>query len=248
MDKSPAIVAKEICFGYGSQKVIDELSLVLEEGDFMGLLGPNGGGKTTLIKLILGILKPTCGEIKLFGKPQSQFRDWHLIGYVPQNATNFDRQFPVTVSEVVAMGRAGNGGIVAGRKDERRIIDEALEKVGIRDLAQRRIGQLSGGQQQRAFIARALANQPRLLILDEPTAGVDVESIERFYDLLNSLNREGITILLVSHDIGTLTKNANRIACIAGSLFYHCPSKELTDERLKELFGSQQILHHHHDA
>ena len=246
MDKPPVIAISEICFGWGQERVIDELSLVLEEGDFMGLLGPNGGGKTTLIKLILGILKPTCGKITLFGKPQEEFRDWHLIGYVPQNATNFDREFPVTVREVVAMGRAGNGGM-AGR-DERRIIDDALEKVGILDLAQRRIGHLSGGQQQRAFIARALANQPRLLILDEPTAGVDVDSIERFYDMLNGLNREGITILLVSHDIGTLTKNANRIACIAGSLFYHCPSKELTDERLKELFGNQQILHHHHDA
>jgi zinc transport system ATP-binding protein len=235
--KTPVIAINEVCFNYGETKVLDKLSMVVEEGDFMGLLGPNGGGKTTLVKLIIGLLKPACGEILLFGTPQQAFRDWHLIGYVPQTATNFDRRFPISVEEVVSMGAAGW---------DRRAIHAALAQVGIEDLAKRRIGELSGGQQQRAFIARALVARPKLLILDEPTAGVDIESNERFWGLLRDLNRSGITILLVSHDVGTITQNANRVACIAGSLFYHCPAQELTDERLHQLFAGQQILHHHH--
>jgi zinc transport system ATP-binding protein len=219
----------------------------LEEGDFMGVLGPNGGGKTTFIKLILGILQPSCGSIELFGKPMQQFRDWHLIGYVPQTAGNFDRRFPITVEEVVSMGRTSHAGFMGAQSAEgKRIIRDSMKKAGISDISERLIGNLSGGQKQRAFIARALASQPRLLILDEPTAGVDVESNDRFYSLLRDLNSEGITIMLVSHDIGTITKNANKVACIAGKLLFHCPTPEMTDERVRQVFGSQQVIHHHH--
>ena len=235
--KAPPVAINELCFSYGETPVLDRLSMVVEEGDFMGLLGPNGGGKTTLVKLILGLLKPTCGEINLFGTPQQKFRDWRLIGYVPQTATNFDRRFPISVEEVVSMGCD---------KPDKDAVNGALKKVDIINLAKRRIGELSGGQQQRAFIARALVSDPRLLILDEPTAGIDLESNDRFYSLLKDLNKSGITILLVSHDVGTITQNANRVACIAGNLFYHCPAQELTDERLHQLFAGQQILHHHH--
>jgi zinc transport system ATP-binding protein len=245
--RPPAVAAHEVCFSYPGVQVIDHLDLVLEEGDFMGVLGPNGGGKTTFIKLILGLLEPSCGSIDLFGTPLKEFKDWHLIGYVPQTATSFDRRFPITVEEVVAMGRTGKAGFLGKLTGEdRRIVRDSMEKVGISDLSHRLIGRLSGGQQQRAFIARALASQPRLHILDEPTAGVDVESNDRFYNLLRDLNRGGLTIMLVSHDIGTVTKNANKVACIAGKLLFHCPAPELSDERIRQVFGSQQVIHHHH--
>ncbi|VVB53912.1 Cobalamin import ATP-binding protein BtuD [uncultured archaeon] len=245
--KNPVVEVHEACFSYGPVSVLDKVNLVIEEGDFVGLVGPNGGGKTTLVKLILGLLTPKCGEIRLFGKPQRQFKEKHLIGYVPQTATSFDIHFPASVRDVVTMGRlsaSSMGPSIAG--EDRRIVDDALSKVGILDLADRRIGELSGGQKQRAFIARALAQKPRLLVLDEPTAGVDVESHERFYDLLHEFNKEGMTIIMVSHDIGVITQHANRIVCLAGNLFYHCPSKEFTEDRIKQIFGNQQILHHHH--
>jgi zinc transport system ATP-binding protein len=245
--RAPVAAAHEVCFGFGDVKVIDRLNLVVEEGDFMGLLGPNGGGKTTLVRLLLGLLRPQCGEIELFGTELSGFRDWSLVGYVPQNATSFERGFPLLVREAVSMGRLGRAAF--GRRmscEDREAVEDSMAKVGVSGLADRRLGHLSGGQQQRVFIARALASKPRLLILDEPTAGVDVESNDRFFALLKDLNREGITIILVSHDIGTVTRNANRVACIAGSLFYHCPAPELTDERVRQLFGNREVLHHHH--
>jgi zinc transport system ATP-binding protein len=245
--KKPVIAAHELCFGYDGTKVIDRLNLVIEEGDFMGLLGPNGGGKTTLIKILLGLLRPTCGTIELFGVPLERFKQRHLIGYVPQNVTNFDRRFPITVSEVVSMGclrHSGMGWFPGETNCD--MVEEAMQKVGVSKLADRLIGDLSGGQQQRAFIARALASSPRLLILDEPTAGIDLESNERFFSLLRDLNQGGITILMVSHDIGTITRNANKIACIAGSLLFHCPAPELTEERIRQVFAGQEILHHHH--
>jgi zinc transport system ATP-binding protein len=246
--KIPAVCAHEICFSFGEQKVIDHLDLVVDEGDFVGILGPNGGGKTTLIRLILGLIAPSCGEIRLFGTPVADFKDWHLVGYVPQ-AASFDRRFPVSVREVAAMGRTPHLGYWRGMgATDWALVDDALEKVGMAGQSHALIGELSGGQQQRVFIARALAAQPKLLLMDEPTAGVDLESNERFYGLLRELNRSGITIVLVSHDIGTITKNANKVACIAGRLLFHCPAPELTDERVKEIFAGSQIIHHHHEG
>jgi zinc transport system ATP-binding protein len=198
----PIVSIRGLGFSYDHQTVFEDVTFDVRARDFVGLIGSNGAGKTTLLKSMVGLLKPTHGDLELFGKPLKEFKEWHRIGYVPQkNALN--PLFPATVKEVVLSGLYGK------RKLYRRITaadkqrcEDALYALQIADLADRRIGQLSGGQQQRAFLARALVGNPELLILDEPTVGIDAETQRAFFSMLRHMHaHHNITFLMVSHDV-----------------------------------------------
>ncbi|MFA6105642.1 MAG: metal ABC transporter ATP-binding protein [Patescibacteria group bacterium] len=244
------IEIKNLSFAYSGELVLKNISLNIHEGDYLGIIGPNGSGKSTLLKLMLGLLKPSAGEVNLFGKPVSEFKDWYKLGYVSQKAVNFDPLFPVTVWEVVAMGRLGRRGLGKNLSDvDDKAIDKALVEVGMTEFRDRLIGDLSGGQQQRVFIARALAAEPAVIFLDEPTTGIDVETQEQFYSLLTKLNRErDLTLVLISHDIDVIAHEATELACINQTLVYHGEPKEFVKaDYLEMLYGKniRQILHGH---
>lgn len=215
--------------------VLEDINLELEAADFLGLIGPNGGGKSTLLKVMLGLIKPDRGEIRIFGVTPEAARG--RVGYMPQK-TVFDQSFPVKVLDVVLMGRYSRTGLFhrygpADRKAARR----ALQAVGMEDRAEREIGALSGGEQQRVFVARSLVSDPELLLLDEPTAGVDSAQQTEFYDLLCHLNHHlGIAIVLVSHDVTAISKYVSKIACLNQRLYYH-GSKEITNEDIEKAYG-----------
>lgn len=247
---APVIELSGVHFSYGAQPVLEDIHLRVQPGEFVGIVGPNGGGKTTLLKVMLGLLRPQRGRVRLFGRDVERFQDWTRIGYVPQVATHFDPRFPATVEEVVAAGRFARAGLFK-RLDraDRAAITAALEMVGLEGLRGRLIGRLSGGQQQRAFIARALAGQPELLILDEPTVGVDCEAQEAFYRLLRDLKRElALTLVMVSHDIGVVTEEVDEIACVNRRLVYHGDPRHFpSGEGLAELYGGPvRLLDHRH--
>jgi len=215
--------------------VLENVSLDLKEGDFLGLIGPNGGGKSTLLKVMLGLIKPDRGEVKIFGLEPEAARS--KIGYMPQK-TLFDQGFPIKAVEAVLMGRYPRTGILRRySSSDREAAKRTLEAVGMKDLAEREIGALSGGEQQRVFVARALVSEPELLLLDEPTAGVDAAQQKEFYNLLCRLNRKlGIAIVLVSHDVTAISLYVNKIACLNQLLYYH-GSKELTAEDVEKAYG-----------
>lgn len=244
------IELNEISYGYGETRVLEDVSLRVEAGAYLGLIGPNGSGKTTLVKIMLGLLRPWSGTVRLFGVEVERFRDWQKIGYVSQKAASFNTGFPATVLEVVLTGRAKQRGLFRGyRQADREAALAALDQVGLADLAHRQIGQLSGGQQQRVFIARALASEPELLILDEPTVGVDVSSQEQFYALIRRLRAEmGLTVVMVSHDIGVVAHEVTELACLNHRLFYHGdPHGFVSDEQLSQLYGHRVtgVSHNH---
>lgn len=196
------ITLDNITFTYKDSPIIDRLSFSIKQRDFVGLVGSNGAGKTTLLRMIVGLLQPTGGEIRLFGRPIRQFRDWGRIGYVPQkNAIN--PLFPATVREVVLSGLYGNDRLFRRvRRDDMDKAVEAMRVMGIEELSSQRIGQLSGGQQQRVFLARAFINKPELLILDEPTVGIDTETQRDFFQLIRHMHQQHqITFVMVSHDL-----------------------------------------------
>jgi zinc transport system ATP-binding protein len=227
------IEIKNLSFAYQREKVLENISLVVQEGDFLGLIGQNGSGKSTLLKLILGLLQPTKGEILLFGQRAERFSDWSKIGYVAQKS-NFDSNgFPVTVAEVLHMTGANS-----------KEIERVLTLSNLSHKKQRLLSELSGGQQQRVFIARALLSRPKLLILDEPTVGVDGNSQTKFYELLRKLNQEEkLTIILVSHDLDVITKEVGQVACINQSLVYHGhPEQLFANDLIEKLYGGQHRL------
>jgi len=217
---------------YGDNKVLDDVSLTVEEHDFLGIIGPNGGGKTTLLKVILGLVSPDRGVITVLGSTPVKSRG--RIGYVPQ-ISNFDRNFPVSVYEVAMMGRYSHKGL--GKyydRSDRDVVLNMLKKVGLGDYIDAQIGQLSGGQQQRVMIARALVSSPELMLLDEPTASVDPIMQTEFYELLEMLKKE-MTIIMVSHDIGAISVVVDKIACLNHRLYYH-GSREITPEILEATY------------
>jgi zinc transport system ATP-binding protein len=193
---------KEVSYGYETAKVLDRVCFDVEERDFVGLVGANGAGKTTLLKMIVGLLKPQAGEIRLFGESLHVFRDWERIGYVPQKS-QFNPLFPATVEEVAISGLYSNKTIHRRvTRAEQQKCHDSLEALGIQDLLHKRIGQLSGGQQQRVFLARALINNPALLILDEPTIGIDAKTQSEFFHLIKHMHEHHhITFLMVTHDM-----------------------------------------------
>ena len=242
------IEARDVTFAYGERPVVEDVTLDVAEGAFLGLVGPNGSGKTTLLELLIGLRRPDEGSVTLFGDPAHRFDDGERIGYVPQNVTTANDGLPITVEEVVRMGRYPHRWIGRFDAEDRRAVRNALDRVDIADLADRRVGRLSGGQRQRVFIARALASEADLLALDEPTVGVDAESREAFYDLLRDLNDDGLTILLVEHDIGVVTTHATEVACLDRTLFFHGdPDTFVETDALAEAYGgSHGVVHHEH--
>jgi zinc transport system ATP-binding protein len=246
-----ALEVRDICFSYGNDEVLTEISFNVPQGDYLGIIGPNGAGKTTLLKIILGLLRPSEGTVKFYGEDIRRFKGWSRIGYVPQKATNFDANFPATVNEVVLMGRYASIGLLRSVDDEdREIAAAALKQVGMWDYRERLIGDLSGGQQQRVFIARALAGEPELMFLDEPTTGIDRQSNEDFYALLKELNeKQGITLVLISHDIDMVSREVKHIACVDKTLVCHdLPKEFMRHAHVGDAFpGDVKILSHKHD-
>jgi zinc transport system ATP-binding protein len=244
------IVLRGVSFCYDGTRVLLDIDLTIQEGDFLAIIGPNGSGKTTLVKIALGLLRPSSGTVEIFGESPAEFSDWRKIGYIPQKATHIDPFFPASVEEVVAMALMSNRrpGGVSGRDARDRIL-RALGEVGMEDFWKWPIGRLSGGQQQRVFIARALVTSPRVLVLDEPTTGVDADTQTSFYDLLDRLNqREGLTIVLVTHDIGIVNKHVTRVACLNQKLVYHGSHAEFCrSEVFRDMVsrGDHLISHEH---
>ncbi|MDR5693817.1 MAG: metal ABC transporter ATP-binding protein [Armatimonadota bacterium] len=249
MSARPVVELAGVCYEYDGERVLDDVTLTIEEGDFLGIIGPNGAGKTTLLKVMLGLLRPSCGTVRLFGTDVSRFQEWWRIGYLPQG-TAFDPRFPATVEEVVASGRVSRQGV--GRlftQADREAVEHVLELLGLLDERNRRIGHLSLGQQQRVLIARALVNHPDLIVLDEPLVGVDAPSQEQFYRLLHRLNREqGTTLVLVTHDVGVIASEVAKLACLNRQLIYHgCPEDFLESEALAKVYrpGVRIVSHTH---
>jgi zinc transport system ATP-binding protein len=220
-------------FTYNSRPVLLEVSLKIESRDFVVMIGPNGGGKTTLLKLMLGLLNTNSGTIRIFGKPPREVS--HRIGYVPQDV-HINQNFPVSVLDVVLMGRLkpGSGWSRHSRQDRMAALD-ALDQVGMRKYRDHRIGELSGGQSQRVFAARALVTDPELLFLDEPTASIDSKGQNEFYSLLNVLNKE-ITIIVVSHDLMAISGHIKSVICVNRRLYYHGHA-ELTSEMIEMMYN-----------
>ncbi len=230
--QQPVIEIKKVWVSYDTQMVLQDINLTVYETDFIGLIGPNGGGKTTLLKTLLGLLQPTSGEIRIMGKSVAEGR-CH-IGYVPQHV-EFDRQFPIRVWEVVQMGLLGcRKPFTPLSPAEREVIHYALEQVEMADLSQRAIGELSVGQRQRVYIARALTSNPQILLLDEPTASVDPQVAGNIYELLRRINQT-VTIVMVSHDMNAVSSYVKSIGCLNRRLHYH-GSKEVTQEMMDAIY------------
>ncbi|HVZ67247.1 MAG TPA: metal ABC transporter ATP-binding protein [Patescibacteria group bacterium] len=241
------IELSNVSFAYGKEEVVKDVSIQIHKGDYVGIIGPNGGGKSTLLKLMLGLLKPTKGEIKLFGEDVKNFKKWYDIGYVPQK-TYVEMNFPISVEEVVAMGRYGERGLLRfPTKEDKEKVKIALRQVDMLDYKNRQISDLSGGQQQRVFIARALATEPKAIFLDEPTVGVDVKTQKQFYSLLRKLNTElDLTLVLVSHELDVVAHEATEIGYINRTMdYYGEPNEFLKGRYFHELIGKKGL--HHED-
>lgn len=239
--KKGVVCLKHVSFSRGKRQVLDNITFCIDQGVFLGIIGPNGGGKTTLLKLLLGVLPVQSGKIELFGHDLSHSKSVRsLIGYVPQRS-EIDQNFPASALDVVLMGATAKTGLFRKISDETVARGkEMLDMVGLTDLADRPIGRMSGGQQQRVFIARALINQPRLLILDEPTVGVDSANQQRFLHMIQELKSQfELTIIMVSHDIGQLTHYADQVACLNQKLHWHNRSELLTSEVLDHVYSCE---------
>jgi zinc transport system ATP-binding protein len=230
--KTDVIVLKDVWVHYDGINVLEGVNLTVRQHDFLGIIGPNGGGKSTLLKVILGLIKPGRGTIKVLGDTPRNSRKY--IGYVPQYSL-FDPNFPMSVWDVVLMGRLGQVGLFKKySKDDKKMALDALAMTDMLEYKDRQIGNLSGGQRQRVFIARALVANPKLLLLDEPAAGIDTIMQTEFYELLEKLKSE-MTIIMVSHDISAVSVYVEKIACLNHKLFYH-DSKEMTAEDLEATY------------
>lgn len=240
-DRELCIVVDNVSFDYGAEPILVNVSFVVHRGDYIGVIGPNGGGKTTLLKLMLGLLRPTTGSVKVFGEDVYRLKGERAhIGYVPQRASQIDTNFPATVEEIVASGRTAQVGLFRRfTKTDRLAIDQAIAITDIGRYRSSPISRLSGGERQRVFIARALAGEPEVIILDEPSVGVDVPSQEQFYDFLATLNHQhGLTIVLVSHDIDIVTSEVHSLLCINRKVVCQGPAKDLLKEKdIEELYG-----------
>jgi zinc transport system ATP-binding protein len=241
-----------VSYSYQHQTVLEDVTLTVEEGQFLGIVGPNGSGKSTLLKIALGVLQPKKGTVSIFDTSMQEAKTKYSIGYVSQKSNSFQRDFPATVQEVIAAGLTSKKGFFSRyNKKDLLLVDEVLEQVGLQHLRKRNIGQLSGGQQQRVFIARSLISNPKLLILDEPTVGIDRESTKQFYDLLHQLHKkDGLTLVMVTHDIGVVTTLVDQVACLNKRLFFH-GTRSLFVEKEKEILSKAynhdvQIINHQH--
>lgn len=245
-----AVEFEGVSFSYGGTLVLDNITFTVEKGDLLGMIGPNGAGKTTLFSCMLGLLSNYRGTIRIFGndiRGSNSRKIYQKIGYIPQRKS-IDSNFPATVEEIVSLGITTKS--KNDKSDEKRI-ESALNTVGLLGFKERRIGELSGGQQQRVLIAKAIVNEPELMILDEPETGIDLETQNRFYALLKKLNQEQkITIIWSSHDLDAVNKLASRVACVNRSMFFHGETHEFFEnpDLLKAYSESSMQVHMHvHD-
>jgi len=252
--KQAAITITDLSAGYEHENIIENVNCTINKGDFFGIIGPNGGGKSTLLKVILGLLSPRKGSVTIYGKSPKEGRKH--IGYVPQY-TEYDKHYPITVWDVVLMGRRSIRGMhFRYSQEDKHATQQALEKVSMQDYKNHHLSALSGGQRQRVYIARALCSKPDILLLDEPTANIDKTIKNHFYELLEELNKD-ITIVLVTHDIGIISSYVNRVACLNHYLFTH-DDNTITAEMLEEAYSCpvdliahgvpHRVLPHHHKA
>lgn len=240
----PIVEIKAVTCGYEKQRVLTDVSLTIMPGDFVGLLGPSGSGKTTLLRTVLGAVDLYEGEVLVNGVATTKKRP--RIGYVPQLET-IDWNFPVTVQEVVMMGRTMENKLFPWyRKEEKDLAAEMMGRLGILDLADRHIRELSGGQQQRVFLARALISSPQLLLLDEPTSGVDIKTRDDVMHLLHDLNHDGVTIIITTHEINAVAVHLPWIVCLAGRILAEGPPSEvITTEVLRLTYGAEMPVIHY---
>jgi zinc transport system ATP-binding protein len=241
MPDKEVVKLEDVWVQYNGVPVLEGINLAIEQDDFLGIIGPNGGGKTTLLKVILGLISPGRGKVSVLGKPPEKSRS--KIGYVPQHNL-FDRDFPISIRDVVLMGRYGKSGLFRRyNSEDRKATQDALQTVGMLNYKDRQMGKLSGGELQRIFIARALVAEPKLLLLDEPTASVDPAMQTEFYELLEKLKMR-MAIVLVSHDISAISIYVDKLACLNRQLHYH-GSKEITTEILEATYKCpvQMIAH-----
>ena len=247
--KVPIFEVKNLNFTVRGQSILSNISLEIFGGEYVAIIGPNGGGKTTLIRMLLGLDTPTTGVIKLFGKKISNFKEWNKIGYVPQRASLVDANFPATVLDIVKMGRVSKRALFSRESQEDRdTVKDAMLKMDVLDLKEKMVGTLSGGQRQRVMIARALASNPEILILDEPNTGVDMRSQQSFYRLLSRLNKEeGITIVFITHDIGVIADDIGRLFTInQKAIICNEPKEAMSCEDMSKLYGIEAHLIHNH--
>jgi len=235
------IELENVWFAYNGSPILEDVNLLVKERDFLAIVGPNAGGKTTILRLILGLIKPTTGSVKVFGNSPVKART--RIGYMPQH-TSLDTLFPVSVLDVVLMGRLGTGmhfGFY--RKEDKDAAEEALKRVELFNIRSRPFSELSGGQSQRVLIARALVSRPELLLLDEPTANVDIAVETELYDLLDQLNKK-MTIVLVTHDLGFVSRYVKNVACVNRRVVGH-PTCDISGEMINEIYGGDvKIIRH----
>jgi len=224
------VSVKDLNFSYGEVKVLYDVNMSIKKGEFLAVIGPNGGGKSTLVKIFLGILKPGSGTVSIFGKKPGTC---HKIGYVPQDVSA-GRGFPVTVREVALMGRRLS--VSTGKAEDRKVVDDILKKLNLYEVAEKRMDDLSGGQRQRVLMARALSVEPELLILDEPASNVDMSGQTRIFDLLAELNKN-MTIVVVSHDLTIIPKYATSVACVSGDVHKH-EEAEVTEDMIYKSYGA----------
>lgn len=243
MKSGVAISIQGLFFSYGAGTVLDDISLEIQRGEFLGIVGPNAGGKSTLLKVMLGLLPAQKGSVKVLNQDPVNAR--RAIGYVPQYPA-FSRDFPVTSEQVVAMGRLGVGRLMGGySRQDRAITIRAMEETEVIDLAERRIETLSGGQLQRVLVARALACEPEIMILDEPTANIDMRIENDIFDLLKSLNQR-MTIIVVSHDVAFISRYVQRVACLNRTLLCH-RTEDIDGHTIQQLYGEdvRMVAHQH---
>lgn len=238
---APILSVENVSFAYGQNVILEHISFDLHRGDYVGVIGPNGGGKTTLLKIILGLLPAKSGEVRLLGQPIARAAARSRVGYVPQYLANDIRALPATVAEVVASGSSLRG------KALQAAVKKGLKAAGVTALASRRIGELSGGERQRVLIARALASDPALLILDEPTSAIDASGQEDFYAFLRKLHKQGITIIIVSHDVDIVAHEVDTVLCLNRHLVCHGPAEHVMNSKtLARAYGKSAVVLHQH--
>jgi zinc transport system ATP-binding protein len=235
----PIVDISHLDFAYGQQLVLKHINLQIEPGSTVGLIGPNGGGKSTLMRLMLGLHKPTQGSVTLSGmSPRQAVRAGNIVGYLPQQA-HFPVNFPMSVRQVVRLGLVGKTGMLRSyAKDDLVFVDHLIDRLGLLEIAAAPIGQLSGGQAQRAFIARALAARPKILLLDEPTTGIDRSGQQRFIEQVLKLKQElGLTVVFCSHDLRAVSSISDRVACLNLTLHYHDVPHRMPAKLAYEMFA-----------
>ncbi len=239
MDTDIAVKVSGVTVVYGDLTVIEDINLTVKKNEILSIVGPNGSGKTTLLKTILGSVKADSGKVEIFGRTPDQVRGQGVIGYLPQESGRYIN-FPASVFDIAAMGRYSAKKILERLShDEKETIDKSLDMVEMLDKKNDRFAHLSGGQKQRVIIARALSVKPKILLLDEPSTGLDAIAHDNFYIMLKKIrDTEGITVIMVSHDIGSVSSVVDNIACIKKKLHYHGTPHDCTNKHLEEVFGS----------